>query len=772
MEVGTPRPLPVWRRFAGLTFGVTWLLGMLVAAWWSRPWWAWLGVAGSGLAWIGIEPRVRRWLTFRWRLWWIWGPFLGWALLFFGAGAARWSWAHREQPELQILQTAAARRALVRIAGVVVKPPQWKGDRLRVVVEVERLRVPPEGVAQPARGRVLVTWNRDQAPELAYGDRVTLRGFVTLPPVWGSFDYRAYLERRGIYALMYDPRVGVLEEGAGCPLLAFLFRFRETARQVVQRLWPDPEAGFFAGVLLGLDSDIPERVYDAFRDTGTAHVIVISGFNIAVLSALFLGVFRRFMPLGWASVLTAGAIALYTLLVGADAAVVRAAIMGGLGLMARHLGRRQHGLTTLVVTAALMALLWPDVLWDVAFQLSFMATLGLILYGQTLVDGFESWVERWLPRPWVRNISGPVGEFLLLTLAAQWTTLPVVVWHFQRISLISPLANVLVLPVQTPLMVLGGVALLVGLLWPGFGQLLAWLAWPWAAYTIRVSEALAQVPWAAVPVERTWVLVGQGFLWLLLERRRLPQPPGFAWRLSISRGAWIAALWALNAVLWHRVARLPDGRLHVWMFPAGSTSALLMRTPSGAYLLVHGGEEGMTLADALGRRLGAERREMAAWVVSSGAREAVAGLLGLWDRYPPREVFWLPQSPGSYAARRLRRWLEEARIPVHVPPEGAVLDLGEEIRLVVRRRGMLSAVWSLEWEGFSLWAGREEDFRDLPGSATVLVFLEDGVGDTCQMYVFPRFRKGRIQGNERFCRLQGEVHLITDGTTLWVETRD
>jgi len=189
-----------------------------------------------------------------------------------------------------------------------------------------------------------------------------------------------------------------------------------------------------------------------------------------------------------------------------------------------------------------MAAVWPDVLWDVAFE------------------GFERWVARWLPQNWARRISGPVGEFFLLTLAAQWATLPVVVWHFRRISLISPVANLLVLPAQTPLMVIGGLALVVSGIWRPLGEVLAWMAWPWAAYTIRVAETLARVPWASVAVERTWVLLIHGGLWVWLEGRRfwprlpvsLPAP---------SRWAWIAGLWALNAARrlrrWLTKARTP-----------------------------------------------------------------------------------------------------------------------------------------------------------------------------------------------------------------------
>lgn len=753
--MATPQPLPLWRRLPALFFALAWMAGMVVASGWPRPWTVWLAVAGCGGVWLGVSIRFRGLL----RPWtWIqaWGPLVGWMLLFSGLGAARWAWAHRPDPLVDALRARAQAEAYVRVVGQVVRPPRWKGERLRVVVELHYLRDPPEGPAQPTRGRVLVSWPRKEAPDLAYGDVVTLRGRLQTPPVWSTFDYRTYLARRGIYALMYAPKVGVLERNRGSPLLAWIYRLRARAHHQLRRLWPDPEAGFFAGVLLGLDDDIPDHVYDAFRDTGTAHVIVISGFNIAVLTALGLNLLKPLMRWERAAFLTLGLIGGYTVLVGADPAVVRAAIMGGLGLLARHLGRRQHGLTTLTVSAGLMAAVWPDVLWDVAFQLSFAATLGLILYGQTLVEGFERWVARWLARDWARRVSGPVGEFLLLTLAAQWTTLPVVVWHFRRISLISPLANLLVLPVQTPLMVLGGLALVASGIWLPLGQTLAWMAWPWAAYTIRVAEILARVPWASVAVERFWVLLIQGGLWVWLEARRWQ--PRFPVSLPTpSRWTWIAGLWALNAVLWHRVAHRPDGRLHLWMYPSTASYALLIRTPGGRYLLVNGGVEGPRLIDALGRRLG-EQHTLDGWIVPSVEEADITGLLAVWDRYPPQRVLWIPRGPGSYAARRLRRWMAKAQMPVDTLPPGGRLDLGAGARLEVHATTDGGSVLRLRWRRFIL----PLHFGDIPPPKTR--------GATAVPEV--PFPLRALPGLTGYLSTQAgpitEVHLVTDGQEIWM----
>ena len=161
--------------------------------------------------------------------------------------------------------------------------------------------------------------------------------------------------------------------------------------------------------------------------------------------------------------MTAGVgIGLYTILVGVDASVVRAALMGGLSLLAAQFGRRQEGINSLAFVATLMAIVNPHVLWDVGFQLSFTATLGLILYAEPLSQWFTWAASRFLPAAAAVRLAKPVGEYFLFTLAAQVLTLPVILYHFQRLSWISLLANPLILPAQPPVMIMGGISVLGG----------------------------------------------------------------------------------------------------------------------------------------------------------------------------------------------------------------------------------------------------------------------------------------------------------------------
>ncbi|HVN53859.1 MAG TPA: ComEC/Rec2 family competence protein [Anaerolineaceae bacterium] len=171
-----------------------------------------------------------------------------------------------------------------------------------------------------------------------------------------------------------------------------------------------------------------------------------------------------------------------------------------MGLLGRQIGRRQNGLNTLAFTSALMCLYNPFYLWDLSFQLSFMATLGLVLYAGPLQQGFLRLVRRRLPENLAIRVAETVGEFFLFTLAAQLTTLSLMAFHFGQVSWIAFLANPLVLPPQPLVMVLGGLAVLLSWVWFPLGQALAALAWPFVAYTIRMVEWWGSIPHGAL----TW----------------------------------------------------------------------------------------------------------------------------------------------------------------------------------------------------------------------------------------------------------------------------
>jgi len=173
--------------------------------------------------------------------------------------------------------------------------------------------------------------------------------------------------------------------------------------------------------------------------------------------------------------------------------------MGIAFLLAAQVGRQGLALNTLFLTGLAMTAYDPMWLWDAGFQLSFVATLGLILYATPLQKTVEAWLSRVLPTERVKPVMDVLSDALLVTLAAQITTIPLLAYYFKQFSFVSLLTNALVLPAQPGLMVTGGLALLVGFISIPLGQIVGWVAWLFLAWTTSVIELTARIPGAAAP---------------------------------------------------------------------------------------------------------------------------------------------------------------------------------------------------------------------------------------------------------------------------------
>ncbi len=533
------------------------------------------------------------------------------------------------------------------LSGTITEEPRPRAERIQLVLDDVVAR--GDGAApQPARGRLLLWLPR--AYELVAGDRVAVTAQVDEPEDFDGFAYRAYLARQGIggIARAYEAQVVAHSQGVAAELVAGLRRWLlDGLNDVV----PEPEAALGAGILLGVRSGIAPEVSDAFSTAGLTHVVAISGWNIAIVAALVAAGLR---PLGrspgghWlVPLLTVGVIAAYVALTGSTPSVVRAALMAGAMLLARLGGSRAHAAGALMLAALVMLLVAPPVLWDVGFQLSLLATAGLIWFGA----GMERRL-RWLP--------SAVREPIALTLAAQLTTLPVIVLNFERLSLIAPLANVLVVPIVPVVMLCCALAAPVGALdasvhLPLLGEAASWLtagsAWLYLHLMIAIGKAAAAIPFASLPLSAPpWLALAWYPLLAIGWRRHAdtesappderPGPsegrmPAVVRRLLRPSGLVLATVVGLGVVSF---ASLPDGRLHLIMLDVGQGDALLVRTPTGASMLVDGGPDPDLALARIGERLPFFERRIDVVLLTHPHQDHVAGLVEVLRRYRVRLV--------------------------------------------------------------------------------------------------------------------------------------
>lgn len=715
-------------------------------------------------------------------------------------GAARYAISQPDPSDPTFVASYNDSDQPLTLEGILVKPPDRRDRYSYLRVRVERIRLPQNPQFISTHGLALA--RLFQPGDWRYGDRLRLQGELITPPVFEDFSYRDYLARQGVYAYLPDAQAELIQPNQGNPILAGIYTTKDRFQDMIYRLYPDPEASLLDGILLGIESGIPQPVRQAFNDTGTSHIIAISGFNITILAGLFATIFNRLLGRWRGAVAVIICLGFYTVLVGAEASVVRAALMGGLTVFARQVGRRQHGLNSLAFVAALMALFNPHVLWDVGFQLSFAATLGLVLYAEPFTNAFVQLASRWVSVELAQRLAGPFGEYLLFTLAAQLTTLPIILYNFKRLSIISLLANPVILPAQPPVMVLGGLAVALGMVYLPLGQAAAYLAWPFVSFTIRAVEffhrfqggalTLGKVSLPAV-VSLYLILFLITFGWGSMKKLFPALKPGLA----------LLVIGALTVTIWKATLSAPDGRLHLYLLEtnsgASSGEALLVQTPTGRFILIDGGPSASLLSDALGRRLPVFHRRLD-WLVIAGSKEnQVAALPATIQRYPPDNVLWAAPPAETTSARYLKTNLAQAGISPITAQTGQSLDLGKGASLTLLALDDYGATLLLEWGNFrallpvGLDAHTLEGLQTDPHLASVTAFL---LADRGRDWLNPpewivRLRPRvtlldvtagdwdgfpppeTLQALRGYTLLRtdrnGWIHLSTDGEQLWVE---
>ncbi len=359
----------------------------------------------------------------------------------------------------------------ITIEGEVVRDPEFRNTTQRLVV------APQSASAE----KILVVAPR--YPETAYGDTVRVTGILKRPENFSGFDYAGYLAKDDIYFTMNYADVALVREGSG--IRRSLFAFKNQLKENIDLAMPSPHASFVNGILLGDTADMPKELDEAFVASGVSHLTALSGYNITIIAvfvAFALSFF--FTSSGVITVLSIIGIALFVLMTGASPSVVRAAIMGVALLLARHAGRQSAPLIVIVFAAFVMIVANPRVLvFDIGFQLSFLAVLGL------------AYVAPYLQKKMMR-----VPEFLkwkeafVATISAQIAVLPLLAYQFGQVSLVSPMVNVLVLPLMPFAMLFGFLTGAAGFIAPLAAKVFAYPLWCITAYQLYVIEYFASLP--------------------------------------------------------------------------------------------------------------------------------------------------------------------------------------------------------------------------------------------------------------------------------------
>lgn len=384
----------------------------------------------------------------------------------------------------------------VTVVGTIIRDPDRREKTTHLTVRVDSI------ADTPIYGCVCdILVYADRFTDAQYGDRISATGKIALPERFATdsdrtFNYPKYLLAHGVTHTMSFAEVAIIETGKGNPLVASLLSVKHYLVSGIKAALPEPESALLAGLLVGEKQSLGEDITEAFRNAGVVHIIVLSGYNVALVINAVSFIVDSFLP-RVAALSTAGiAIVAFALMTGASETTIRASVMALIVLLARFLHRPTDGIRVLLIAAAGMALLNPYlVLYDLSYQLSILATLGLILFS----DFFAKRMS-WIPETFA------LREIVATTIATQVTVLPLLVLSVGAVSIVSLFSNVLILPAVPAAMLIGFIAAMIA----SVSWLLAFpfslLAYAILHYIISVSVWFGSLPFSAllIPHEWTW----------------------------------------------------------------------------------------------------------------------------------------------------------------------------------------------------------------------------------------------------------------------------
>lgn len=392
--------------------------------------------------------------------------------------------------------------AYVWIASFVRRPPVVSADSVILAGWIDSTSLKAQyryqnGWVRDGRSIMIPPW---ELSAYRFGQQVMTRGVIEYVPDRDQFQIQ-----KPEIKLADFPRSKVQQ--AKIDLYTRIYAVRDWFLAGVSRALPEPYGAFVDGILVGARSNLPPSIKTDFARTSTSHIIAVSGFNVTIIVNVISGLallFMRRTRAFWACII---GLFLFMILTGAQASVVRATIMGVLLLLSQRMGRLPTPLHTLVLTAGIMVALDTRILrYDIGFQLSFLATAGILLVSPLL--------EARIPFPVNSKLLQIIRETFIMTTSAQLCVVPLLIYYFKTFSVLSLPVNLIILPFIPYAMLLGAVAGIGGALVPALARILAAPALILSFGVLKVIHAFSSISWSVINITLSWSSIA--LLYLLL----------------------------------------------------------------------------------------------------------------------------------------------------------------------------------------------------------------------------------------------------------------
>ncbi|MDH4330053.1 MAG: ComEC family competence protein [Candidatus Moranbacteria bacterium] len=409
------------------------------------------------------------------------------AVLFFALGIWKMNDSVSVLDELEWNERDISSRA------IIIKEPEMKEKYQKVIVRFEN-------EDELGIGKVLL--RADLFDELEYGDVLDLNCKLEVPKNFSDdFDYRMYLAKDKIHYLCQNPSFKKTGENSGNILYHWILKGRKKCEEKIDTLIPAPGAALANGLLFGGDDRLSKSMQEKFSKTGMTHIVAVSGYNVTIIAEylIFLGIFLGLWRKQAFYAAVAG-ILLFVVMIGLPSSGIRAGIMGTLLLWAAKNGRIASAYNAIICAGGIMVFANPLLLrWDIGFQLSFLAALGIIATG-------SFWEEFFIKKFRAFGFT----EVVCMTVSAQIFVLPIILFNFKIFSVVSLFANLLILTIIPITMLLVFLTVVFGFIFPPLAVIFSWIAHIFLRYEVGVIDWLSGFSWASTEVSSfswPWIVV-------------------------------------------------------------------------------------------------------------------------------------------------------------------------------------------------------------------------------------------------------------------------
>ena len=388
----------------------------------------------------------------------------------------------------------------VEFVGIVKDNPDRRINNQHLIIYIEE-----------QKSNILVTVSREI--DVFYGDKVKIKGELETPEsfltnIGKEFNYKRYLANQNIYYVIQNADIQIISHGNGNVVKSILFKLKNSFTQNIEKVIVSPESNLAGGLLVGERGGFDNKMREKFIETGTIHIVALSGYNISVISDNVIIFFSLFLSSIYSTLLGFVIIILFIIMTGATGTAIRAAIMASILLLAKITGRKYLAGRALVIAALLMLAYDPRIITDMSFELSFLATGGLIFILPKIINWFK-----FLPTKF------KIRETVATTFSATTAVLPLLLYSTGVFSLVSLPVNLLILPVLPITMFFGFLTGFLGYISPVLSMPFAFISKILLSYILIIINffsafSLASFSFQSFPIIIAIILYLFMFYWV------------------------------------------------------------------------------------------------------------------------------------------------------------------------------------------------------------------------------------------------------------------